>query len=352
MLADSIGRMLDNTYSFEHRREVIAGGVAGDAAVWGALGELGAPYAFVAESVGGFGGTMLDCGIVMRELGRVLCIEPVGALWLAPLRLLAALGQEDRLTEILEAGACLSVLDGTGLEIDGDRISGTVRTVEGAPGATGFLVLGPDGQLRRCSTDSDGVSVKAFRLVDGRIAGDVTLDGAKPEIIASDCVSAFAQVRREVVVAEQWFQLGSMLSATEATIDYVQQRRQFGRHLGQFQTVQAAIAEMAVACEEAKACTLLAANALDAATSSDEAGRAKAGAQLRMIRLAEIVATNAVQLHGGMGVSEELPIAAHYRQMIAFRSRFGTAREARKVMARVAVATDRFAQSAILGEAA
>ena len=348
MLTDTLARLLADAYSFEHRRALVSRGAVIDEELWSQLSELGIFSAFVSEEQGGFGGTLLDCGVVMQELGRVLCMEPVIALALAPMRLLAALDLEDMLDAQMSGKSRFALIDGRNLKGD-ELFTGTVRSVEGAPGATAFLLRTPDDGLAVIDADHPRVKVSAFRMVDGRVAGDIEMDVVPAGLVASNCGEAFDKVKAEIAVVEQWFELGSMLVATESTIGYVSERRQFGKELAQFQTVQTAVAEMAVACEEAKASTTLAAIALDAATDAAQMDRACAGGQLRLSRLCERVASSAVQLHGGMGVSEELPIAAHYRQSVAFRSRNSTAQTARQTMANAVVASGLFASSAIMG---
>ncbi|MBF7015261.1 acyl-CoA dehydrogenase family protein (plasmid) [Novosphingobium resinovorum] len=354
MFADTVSRLLEGRYDFEHRRALLKAGPSMDAGLWAALAELGAFHLLVSEEQGGLGGAMADCGLLAMYLGGRLVAEPVVALGMVPARLFGALGVEDRLEAQLEGVVRTLVLDARA-QLPGNPEGADLnfRLAEGTAAATDIAVLAADGSLWGIVADAPGVTVAPSRMLDGRLSGDVRISGASGfQRLADDAAAAFDRVRAEAAVVEQWFQLGSMKSALAATVAYMKERRQFGRTLGAFQSVQLRVAEMAVACEEARAATLLAAVRFDAATSDDARASACASGKLQVARTARVVAEGAVQLHGGIGVSEELPISAHYRQMLAFCARYGTPDDAALTIARTTIDTGSYAHSAVLGEPA
>lgn len=350
MFADMLRRLLSESYDFEHRRALLQAGTSIDAALWASLVELGAFGLFVAEDDGGFGGSMLDAGIFAQQLGIALVAEPVIACAMTPARLLARLGCEDLLGKVLE-GERHVLVDGRGLWTGGGAITASVRSIEGA-GDADLLILAGDDALYRVSSDDPGLSAHAFRQLDGRPAVDLVFDGCATEKLCENAADAFSIARSEAAIAELWYEHGSMQAALAGTVSYMQERRQFGRTLSQFQTVQHKVAEMAVACEEARAAAWLAALRFDMADDASDRVRALAGGKIQLARTARIVADNAVQLHGGMGVCEELPIASHYRQMLAFRARYGTLDAALDDMVEAVVRSGHFGSSAVLGQAA
>lgn len=350
MFAETLRRLLCESYDFEHRRAVLRAGPQMDSALWGSLVELGAFGLFVSEEAGGFGGSLLEAGILAQQLGTMLVAEPVIACAMAPARLFARLGLEEWLGKSL-GGERYALVDLRNLWTGGETITADVACVEGG-GDADLLILAGDQSLYCVGAADAGLSVREIRQLDGRSAADLWLVGAKAAKLASDAAEAFALTRSDAAIAELWYQLGSMRAALAGTVSYMQERRQFGRTLSQFQTVQHNVAEMAVACEEARAAAWLAALAFEMASDASGRVRALAGGKIQLARTARIVAETAVQLHGGMGVCEELPIASHYRQMLAFRARYGTPDAAIEDMAEAVVRSGRFGLSAVLGHAA
>lgn len=350
MFAETLRRLLCESYDFEHRRALLRAGPQIDSDLWGSLVELGAFGLFVSEEAGGFGGTLLEAGILAQQLGMMLVAEPVIACAMAPARLFARLGLEDALRRVLN-GERHALVDLRHMWSVGDTVTADIGSVEGGGGAD-LLILADDRSLYRVASSDAGLSVREFRQLDGRTAADLCLVGARAERLADGAAEAFALARSEAAVAELWYEFGSMKAALAGTVSYMQERRQFGRTLSQFQTVQHNVAEMAVACEEARAAAWLAALSFETASDAGGRVRALAGGKIQLARTARIVAETAVQLHGGMGVCEELPIASHYRQMLAFRARYGTPDVAIEDMAEAVVRSGRFGLSAVLGHAA
>jgi len=318
-------RFLDRDYDFERRRQSLAAADGVNPALWQGLAELGLFMLPFAEEDGGAGFGPAEVGAAMEVLGRHLVVEPVIPAIRAG-HVLARAGdaaQRDRWLGPLIAGEArlaLADADAAGKVTrasqrgGGWRIDGAKAIVAGAAGAARILVSARDDadapRLFLVAPDAPGLAMTPLRTLDGARAADLVLDGVEAEVLPGDARDALEQADRAATVAACWEAVGVMTAAFEQTADYLKQREQFGRAIATFQSVQHRVAEMAVACEEARAAALLAALRPDA--------RAVSAARVKVAACADLVAKTAVQLHGGMGVSDELSIASAFRKLLAF----------------------------------
>lgn len=348
LFADALSRYLEKGYAFEHRRETIASGRWGDAAVWAQLAELGCFGIPVPEAAGGFDGGAVEIGIVMRALGRHLVIEPVLPALVAGTLFGGTHGFEDHVGELIAGSARYAVLFDA--ELTGDRLTGAARSVPGATNADHLLVAIDDGLF---IADMADVIANPVRLLDDSLAADLSLNGVPVRRVetGSDWSSWRGLAQARAQVARGWQALGALEGALDATIDYMRQRKQFRRPLADFQTVQHRVAEMVVAAKEAEVAAQLAATMLDAVDSPADATRAITAATVRIAAAGAIVSENAVQLHGGMGVSDELDIAARFRLLRAYRVQAEAIDQAADRYAQAVVATRAHYRSAVLLEA-
>jgi len=317
IFADALRRFLAAEYGFEHRRALVAAGAWGDPAIWAQLGEMGCFGIAVPEELGGFGGNAIQIGLMMRELGRRLALEPVRAAVVSGTLLAGARDAQAYLADLVTGAVRFAPVPRA--DNDDAALRRTERTVEGGAAAQKILVPTKDALL---VVDSDALKVSRVRLLSDAMAADIRFDD--PPAVRLDVgndwedMQALAAARAEL--ARCWEALGSIEAALEATTAHVRERRQFGRPLAAFQAVQHRIAEMVVAAKEVEVAALLAALVLDGKGIGPEASRALAVATHRIAASASVVADGAVQLHGGMGVSDELDISAHFRHLQAFRA--------------------------------
>ncbi len=305
--------------------------------VWQALADLGCFLLAVPESAGGLGAGAVEAGILARAVGRHLLIEPVRENVVAAMLLAVGEDAGDRLAA-LTAGNKRYGLAFASCEQP-------MRTIRGAWEADGVLVAVDDGLLL---ADRATLSVRPVPLLDDTIAGDVEVASGGFRQIASGADwpalrQRAAALLRLMLVSET---LGTIDAALDGTIAYVRERSQFGGPISAFQTVQHRVAEMVVAAREAEAVTLLATLTFDAAGPGAAFDRAIAGAVRRVAHAAELVADSGVQLHGGMGVSDETKIAAQFRKLQAFRPQAGGTDDAALAM----VSSGMHRQSAVLVE--
>lgn len=336
--------------------------------MWRACAEMGWLALPLPAAAGGFDGGAVETGLLMRAFGRHGVNVPYhGGIVLAA-RMLAVLGtaaQRDRwLPAVIDGSRRLALAhdeaqchdpwapratvarrDGTGWRLHGAKL-----LVPDAGGADALLVSARlEDERSGPMPDTDSVRHAMFLLpmrdlpaqglrlhrchtVDGATAADVWLDGLHVDADAmlgtadgGDASAVLHRVLAEASIALCWEACGAMQAAFERTAAYTRQREQFGRPIASFQSVQHRLAEMAVCCEEAVAACELAALRVDAGLAdASEAVALAAMAKYKAGRAARYVSQQAVQLHGGMGVSEELPIAGLFRKLTRFQQQGGS----------------------------
>ncbi|WP_038210969.1 acyl-CoA dehydrogenase family protein [Xenophilus azovorans] len=347
LLASSAEAVLAKEHDFQSRRR---SGAAGDSALWPLFAQMGWLGQPLPESSGGFGGDALGTGLLLEAMGRHLVTQPFHACMVAA-RLLSGLGtsaqQQDWLPAMVEGRERLALAheeaafespwaapatraDRAG---DGWVLHGRKLLVVGAPGARALLVTAtvprPHGGVRifLVEPSAGGLSLMPCRTVDGLEAADVRLDGVqlgRHALVGSDtdATAVLHRVLAEGLVGACWDACGAMTAAYEQTVAYTRQRVQFGKPLAEFQAVAHRLAEMAVCCTEARAACELASLRLERGDDEDVVALA-AMAKNKVGRCADFVAKEAVQLHGAIGTTEELPISFWFRRLMAFNARGG-----------------------------
>jgi alkylation response protein AidB-like acyl-CoA dehydrogenase len=336
--ADALKRWIARDYSFEARRAIIHSHQGTGDAAWNMLAELGMTALPIPAEQGGFDGTALDMFVVMRELGRGLVVEPyfatvLGAEFLklggghaallarvasGKLKLACALGERQSRHDMADI-ATSATREGDGYVIDGEKkvvIHGGEAGQLIVSARTGGAEASRDGiSLFVVPADAKGVAVTGYRTLDGLRAADVRFDQVRLPAGARigmeghgwDVLDAALDYGAGLLCAEA---LGAMEALFDATLEYLKTRQQFGVPIGKFQALQHRMADMVIHLEQARSMALLAAVKLGA-SDAHERRRAVSAAKYRVGQAAKFVGQQAVQLHGGMGVTDELP-AAHY----------------------------------------
>jgi len=336
--ADALRRWVGRDYDFEKRRAIVRSESGVDDRAWATLAELGMTALPVPEEHGGFGGSAVDMFVVMQELGRGLVVEPylatmLGAEFLrlggghgellarvagGELKLACALGERQSRHDLNDIATRAQAVDGAW------RLEGEKKAVLHG-GAAGVLIVSArtgggrrDAQgisLFALPADTPGLAITGYRTLDGMRAADVRLDGAlapQASLIgkageAAAILEAAADYGAGLLCAEA---LGAMQALFDATLDYLKTRQQFGVPIGKFQALQHRMADMYIHLEQARSMALLAAVKLDG-DDAVERRRVVSAAKYRVGQAARFIGQQAVQLHGGMGVTDELA-AAHY----------------------------------------
>ncbi|WP_105436716.1 acyl-CoA dehydrogenase family protein [Neorhizobium sp. T25_13] len=348
LLKESAERFLKDRYDFEKRNKIIASETGFDAGIWSEMADLGWLALPFAEENGGLGGGAVEVSLIMEAIGRALVVEPYLASIILAGGLVEKLGSEDQKAEILGglfAGTSRPALahaerqTGFGLgniaatttkSGDGYAITGEKPLVPGGPFANIFLVSAKlDGSVKLfvIPADAAGLTQTEVKLVDGSRASDLVLDNVS--LPASALFSAEADTLAEIEAAYDRVNaalaseaVGIMDALLDATVAYTKERVQFGKPLAAFQALQHRMAEMAVKCQEARGSALLATLSVDAPRMTRIRG--VSGARAKIGKVSRSVAQEAIQLHGAMGFSEEMPIGAWFRRLYAIENTFGT----------------------------
>lgn len=349
-LADSVRKYLGAQYGFEQRKAIVASDAGLSDAAWSTFAELGLLAIAVPEEHGGFGGGAVDLMPVMEAFGDALVVEPVLDHLLATrlvqragsdaqraallpgaadgsTRLCAALHEAGRRYE-LAPEACSARADGGGWVLSGEKC-----VAIGAPGAHRIVVsarTGGGASLFLVDPAAAGVSASAYRTVDGQRAADLRFDDVRlgadallgTEGAAQVAIEEAADFATALLCADA---IGAMAHANAATLDYTQQRKQFGVAIASFQVLQHRMVEMFIHLEQARSMAILAASAVDHAGDARERRREVSAAKVKIADAAFAVSQESVQLHGGMGMTEELKVSHTFRRLTMLAQRLGDA---------------------------
>lgn len=356
-LRDSVKRFVEREYDWEKRFAIIrsAQGVAPDH--WAAFAELGWLGAGLAEDAGGFGGSAVENALIAEELGRGLVTEPFAAHVLAT-QLLSAIGTDEALALLAELvmaekriAPALQEPNGRGdwqiVETHVNppesppRLTGTKSLVECAIYADSFMVSArnsDDTNLYLVNANETGVNLHPYRTLDNRHVCDIHLNNAPAQLLATGkhADQAIALAVDHAIVTLCGEALGIMDTALWTTRDYLKVRKQFGTAIGNFQILQHRMADMMIEVEMTRSALFHALGAMDGDGAARTAAVSAAKVQASTGGL--FVGQQAIQLHGGIGVTDELNISHHYRRLFVIARQLG---DADLHLARFAQATDR-----------
>jgi len=305
-----------------------------DAATWSTYAELGWLALRVPELEGGLDADALAVGALMEVVGSRLLLEPILSSAIVATGLLvrqASPAQRERWLPVLTAGrAVLAFADAQpGCVWHAGRLRGQARAVLHGDVASAVVVAALDAATQRpmlCLVEAGATPSlrrRAYRLVDGRGAADIDFDGLSPDVLAvdDDAAAAIDTALAEAAVAQCAEALGCVRALLSATREHLAVRQQFGRPLGANQVLQHRAVEMFMLQEEIAAFTARAQQAL--ALPAAERDVIVAGAKAYVCRAARQVANDAVQLHGGVGITEELSVSHHFRRLMVNATLFG-----------------------------
>ncbi len=352
MIRDSLARLIKDQYDFDTRRKVVASKEGWRPKMWAQFAELGLLAAPFSEEDGGLGGGPIDAMVVMEEFGKGLVVEPflqsvvVGggflkrgtegqkAEHLAPMiageRVFAFAYAEPKGRYNLADLETTAKKDGAGWKISGHK-----AVVVGAPWASHLIVTARTAGGRRetkgigvfiVAKDAKGVTTRDYPTVDGRRASEVHFDnvsvGADAAIgDAANGLPLIERVTDEAIAALCAEACGAMKVAQTMTVEYSRQRKQFGTPIGKFQVLQHKMVDMFMEAEQSVSMTYMATLKLD----EDDVTRKKAAsaAKVRIGQAGRFVGQNAIQIHGGMGMTDELAIGHYFKRLTIIDSEFG-----------------------------
>lgn len=353
MLRDSVAKFIQQHYSFETRRKNLSDNNH-SAKHWQTFAELGWLMMLFKEEDGGLGGSAVDIVALMEELGKGIVVEPIIATAILAGGLIAKLGntaQKQTLLEPLMQGQLqlafayaepqsryqLNVANTTatktnnGFVINGhkavvlnaanaDFIVASVRTSGNEDDHNGISLL-------LVAKDSPGLTIQSYPTVDGFQAGEVIFKDVSVDASnvlgkideALPTIEAIIDTATLAICAEA---VGAMEVAYKKTVEYSKTRKQFGVPIGSFQALQHRMADMFMEHEQAKSILLMAAMKCDAINGVDS--QAISAAKSRISKAARRIGQESVQIHGGIGVTDELDVAHYFKRLTTFQFMFGS----------------------------
>jgi alkylation response protein AidB-like acyl-CoA dehydrogenase len=368
LLADSVARFVAKDYPFESRRKLLAGEEGWSRDVWKSFAELGWLAAAFGEDHGGLGGGPVESAIVMEAFGKGLVLEPYLPTVVLGGSLLAAGAKRDLLAALVEGNLQLSLawvepkarFDLAHVETRAERKDGgfaltgqkgvafnaaaadwivvparTAGNAKDKQGITLFLV----------PKSANGLTVRPYRTVDGVRAAEVTLEGVTlgPDAVLGEVdwghplLEAAIDRGIAAVCAEAAGIMGHIVATTR---DYLKTRKQFGVPLASFQVLQHRAVDMYVLAEQATSMAYRAAVLADAREPTERA-RAASAAKAWIGQAGRKVGQEAIQMHGGMGMTEEMPVSHYFKRLTMIDTLFGDHRFHRRRFAALGGHVDR-----------
>jgi alkylation response protein AidB-like acyl-CoA dehydrogenase len=345
LLADSVRRFIQKDYDFEARKKFVASAEGYSEKVWDTFAEMGLTGIAFSPDYGGFGGGAVDLLSVMEAFGEGLVVEPYLATLLGA-QCVARAGSDAQKKAILpgvvegklkmafafcEKGARYDLAPaavtarrtGSGWTLDGQK-----AVALGAPAAGKIVVSAKaPGGVSLFLVDAKAVKMKPYRTLDEMRAADIVLSGTAGELIGAEgkalpVIEEVVDFGTALVCAEA---VGAMKFACDTTLEYLKARKQFGVPIGTFQALQHRMVDMVVAYEQARSMACLACSKVDGAADAKERAHAVSAAKIKVADNARLISQEAIQLHGGMGMSEELKVSHSFRRLTMIAQQFGDA---------------------------
>jgi alkylation response protein AidB-like acyl-CoA dehydrogenase len=353
LLRESADRFVSETYTADHRRKVANDPLGFSADIWKQFADLGWLALTISEAHGGLGGGAVEIGILMEAFGRGLVSEPYLSTVVISASLITECGTEAQKQALLpkiadgslylafahsERQARFDLADVRTIArktADGWRLDGHKTAVLDGNAAGQLIVSarvddGSDKSGRLClflvPQGSRGLASRDYpRLGGGRACNlelrDVQLPADALLGDGSDALPAIEAAIDRAMAALGAEAVGIMQTLLDRTLEYTKIRKQFGRPLSANQVIRHRLADMAMQCDEARSMALRAALMADAEPVARS--RAASGAKAKIGKCARFVAEQSVQLHGAMGVTEELDIGSYFKRLLAFDTLFG-----------------------------
>ena len=355
LLRDSLAAYLADHYTFEQRRAALKSEAGWRPAVWKAFAEdLGILGASLPEDLGGLGGGATETMVIMEELGKALVVEPfLGSVVIGGgfLTRSAQPAAKDLIARTIAGEAILAFAaaepqgrynwadlmttarkDGGGWVLNGHK-----AVVTGAPWASHLIVTARTGGAQReaggvsvflVEKTAPGVTTRDYPTVDGSRASEVLLENVSVPADALIGAEGAGLPMVEAVVDEATVALcgeacGVLRRLHEGTVEYTKQRKQFGQPISQFQVLQHRMVDMFIQLEQSISMTYMATIRL---SDSDPVERAKAvtAAKVQIGKACRFVGQNAIQLHGGMGMTDEMAIGHYFKRATMIEGQFGS----------------------------
>ncbi|HEV2677207.1 MAG TPA: acyl-CoA dehydrogenase family protein [Aliidongia sp.] len=356
MLAETTDRLVRERYGFEDRKKIIAGPDGFSRPMWATFAELGLTGLGIAEEHDGLGGSMGDIAVVAEAFGRALVVEPYLPTVVLGAGILGLAGSDaqkaELLPQVVAGGLFLALAHGepksrytlahveTEAVAEGDDhlLTGAKAVVLGGDVADRFLV---SARTSGAASDVDGISlflvprdaaglgIRAYPNIDGTRAADLVLDRVRVPAAAriGEIGQALPTVTHAVDRAIAYLcaeAVGAMQALNALTLDYLKTRTQFGQPIGAFQVLQHRMVDMEVALEQARSLAILACERADDPDVSERT-RAVSAAKVQIGRSGRLIGQSSVQMHGGIGITDEYAGGHYFKRITLIDRTFGDA---------------------------
>lgn len=353
LLQDSVSKLFSKTYGFEQRNQNAQMPEGWSRTVWAQFAELGLLALPFEEEFGGLGYGPLEMMLVMEAMGHSLVLEPyLSTVVLAggAIQLAGTTGQKEYwLNRIASGDAVIGFAqaerysrhslhdvsttaqrDGEDYVLDGEKI-----LITHCDSADAFLVVARVSGERRAreglglflvDSKAAGVSLKNYRTHDGLHAGDLLMKSVRVGkdavlTVSDDTILILEQLTDLAIAATAAEAVGAMQASLDMTVEYLKTRKQFGVAIGSFQALQHQAAEMLINLEQARSMAMYA--ALMVNEEPLERARALSAVKVQINQAGRFVTQQAIQLHGGIGVTEEYAVGHYFRRLSILESQFG-----------------------------
>jgi len=354
LLKDSVDRFVRENYELSQRRELVDSKDGFSLDHWATMAELGWLGATLPEEYGGIGGGPVEAMVLMEGFGRGLVVEPYYATAVMGGNLILQGGSDEQKTALLpdlaegklmlafgyaERQSRYDLFDvestakksGSGYILNGHKgvvIHGGTADKIIVSARTGGATRDKDGiTLFIVDAGANGVSIRDYQTIDGLRAAEVGLENVEVGGDAvlgevDDGLALMNDIARRSMAALSAEAVGIMDTMQTLTNDYLQTREQFGRPIGKFQVLQHRMVDILIGCEESRSSMLVATLRLD---DEDEARREKAvsAAKVKIGQSGKFIGENAIQLHGGMGMTDEMQIGHYFKRLAMIDVMFG-----------------------------
>ncbi|NYT79293.1 acyl-CoA dehydrogenase family protein [Alcaligenaceae bacterium] len=348
-LVNTVERLVAKEYTFEQRQRYaeLPNGWSPD--VWDRLAEIGVMALPFSEHDGGLGGGPADFMLAMQSLGKAALLEP----FVSSIVLCGSILKRGTIAEV-RSHWIPQLCDGSlrlafahaepgsrhGMEAantcarrDGDTwlLVGSKRLVLHGDSADGFFVsariqsvAGHSGVLGifHVNADAEGLQRKSYALLDGTRCADLQLNNVSAQsMVIEGAQEVLENVWCDAASAVCWDSIGSMQALLDLTVDYLKTRRQFGRAIGSFQVLQHRAVDMLMALEQSRSMAMYAAMTCDG--SLEERQRSISATKIQICDSSRFIAQQAIQLHGGIGMTQEYQVGHYVRRLLVLESLFG-----------------------------
>lgn len=356
-LRDTVNRLIEREYEFNKQRHAIIQSAAGySEKVWASMAEIGVLGIGIDEAHGGFGGNAIDTMIVMEALGRSLVVEPYLATVVLGANLIQLAGSDAQKSSLLpqivagrlklafaysETGtrydlkriATVARKEGAGYVLNGEKIivlhGNIADKIVVSVATAGALHDGQGMTLFLVDAKTSGLTITGYRTIDNQRAANLHFDNVRVSADAmlgssEDNLAIVEQVMDIATTALIAESVGAMEALQKSTLEYLKTRRQFGVPIGKFQALQHRMVDMLMYVEQSRSMAYLAAVKVQ---SNDVAERQRvvSAAKNAIGRYGRLIAQEAVQMHGGMGITDELSASHYFRRLTAIDATFGDA---------------------------